>query len=180
MFACALLRLEVKGHVGTAFDALLRLDRARGYAQDYCNAAWSLAVLDMLSVETFFLILEQLQPLPVDELANNDVNRQELSQLYQALDFLQPLPTAAAQQLQGMVTRLGPRPLPEERSAADWSASKDLCAALEQLGLAFTADVPLSGYWAHVVLQPQDDTAAPVMLVADGSDFIDNKDKRCV
>ncbi|DBA78753.1 TPA: hypothetical protein ACH3X1_008661 [Trebouxia sp. C0004] len=100
------------------------------------------------------LLLERLQPLPVAELAHDALLRQELRQLYQAWDFLQPLPVAAAQQLQQMLTRLGPRPLPDEQSAANLSASKHLCAALGQLGLAFTANIPLSGYWADAVLQP--------------------------
>jgi len=181
LYACAVLRLQVKGHVSLALvDGLLSLDRAHGNEQNYCNAAWSLAVLDMLSVEIFSSILEQLQPLPVAEPAHDALPRQGLRQLYQALDFLQPLATAAAQQLQGMVTRLGPRPLPDERPAADLSTTKHLCAALERLGLAFIANVPLSGYWADAVLQPQDDSVAPVVLVTDDSDFITNKDTRCV
>ncbi|KAL0053208.1 hypothetical protein WJX82_002440 [Trebouxia sp. C0006] len=106
------------------------------------------------------------------------LHKGELGQLYQALDFLQPLPMAAAQQLQEMVNRLGPRFLPDETTAAKLSDGKHLCAALEQLGLAFTANVPLSGYWAHAVLQPQDDSAAPVVLVTDDSGYIDNKDNR--
>jgi len=70
--------------------------------------------------------------------------------------------------------------LPDERTTADLSAGKHLCAALGQLGVAFTANVPLSGYWAHAVLQPQDDRAAPVVLVTDDCGYIDNKDTRCV
>ncbi len=69
--------------------------------------------------------------------------------------------------------------MPVERTAAALSASKRLCAALGQLGLAFTANVPLSGYRALAVLQPQDDSAAPVVLVTEGPSNIKNKDKRC-
>ncbi|KAA6421658.1 MAG: hypothetical protein FRX49_08601 [Trebouxia sp. A1-2] len=53
-----------------------------------------------------------------------------------------------------------------------------LCA-LEQLGLAFTANVPLSGYWADAVLQPQDGVAAPVVLVPESySGRFSNQEKR--
>ncbi|DBA88939.1 TPA: hypothetical protein ACH3X2_000171 [Trebouxia sp. C0005] len=76
-----------------------------------------------------------------------------------------PNAQAAAHQLQKTVTRLGPRPLPDKRPAADLTTSKHLCATLEQLSLAFTANVPLSGHWADAVLQPQDGLAAPVVLV---------------
>jgi len=179
LLACAVLRLHVKTHVSTALvHGLLRIDRSVVDKQAYCNAAWSLAVSSMLCVDTFFALLERLQP--VDELVCDILSRGELGQLYQALDFLQPLPMAAAQQLQEMVNRLGPRFLPDETTAAKLSDGKHLCAALEQLGLAFTANVPLSGYWAHAVLQPQDDSAAPVVLVTDDSGYIDNKDNRCV
>ena len=178
LFACAVLRLQVHEHVSTALvGGLLSLDRSVVDKQAYCNAAWSLAVSSMLSIDIFFALLERLQPLPVDELANDF---SKLAQLYQALDFLQPVPTAAAQQLQEMVTRLGPRPLPQKRSAADQSAGKQLCAALGQLGLASTANVPLSGYWANAVLHPQHDSTAPVILVTDFHDYFKNMSKRCV
>ena len=74
------------------------------------------------------------------------MTRQGLFQLYRAFDSLQPLETAAAQQLHEMMTSLGPRPLLDDRWAGDQSAGKLMCAALGQLGLAFTANVPLSGY----------------------------------
>jgi len=180
LFACAMLRLKVKEHVRLALvDGLLRLDRSSGYKQDYCNAAWSLAVSGVLSSEMFLALLERLRPLPTAEPAHVALTRQDLFQLYQALDFLQPLPMAAAQQLQELVTRLGPRPLPDERSAADLSASDHLCAVLGQLGLAFTANVPLSGYQAAAVLQPRDGVTVPVVLVTKAFDHFRNKSYRC-
>ena len=180
LFACAVLRLKVKRHVIFALiDELLRLDRATGSRQDYCHAAHSLAVSNMLSVEIFSSILERLQPSPGAELANDVMSSKDLAQLHQALDFLKPLETAAAQQLQEMVTRLGPRPLPVERTADALIVNKRLCAALGQLGLAFTPDVPLSGYQAHAVLQPRDGITAPVILVTNVFDSLRNKDYRC-
>ena len=87
LYACAVLRLKVKGHVSLALvDGLLRLNRASCHKQHYCNAAWSWAVLDMLSVDTFSLILERLQPLLVVDVAHDVSLRQDLSQLYQAWD----------------------------------------------------------------------------------------------
>jgi len=63
LFACAVLRLEVKRAVSLALvDELLRLDRASGNVQDYCSAAWSLTVSSVLSVDTFFALLERLPP----------------------------------------------------------------------------------------------------------------------
>ncbi len=114
LFACAVLRLQVKTHVNTALvHGLLSIDRSVVDKQAYCNAAWSLAVSNMLSVDTLFALLERLQP--VDELVHDISSRRELGQMYQALDFLHSLPAIAAQQLQQMLTRLGLRPLPAWR-----------------------------------------------------------------
>ncbi len=180
LLACAVLRFKVKGHVRLALvDGLLRLGRASCHKQHYCNAAWSSAVLDMLSVDTFSLILERLQPLPVADQAHDVLLRQDLSQLYQALDSLQPLPSAAVQHLQELMSSLGPRPLLLERTAAELSASKHLCAALGKLGLAFTTNVSLSGYRAAAVLQPHDGVTVPVVLVTKPFERFRNKDGRC-
>ncbi len=183
LFACAVLCLQVKKHVSAALvGGLLRSVSYRSVVdkQAYCNVAWSLAVSSMLSVDIFFALLEQLQPLPIAGPARDILSTQQLTQLYQAFESLQPLPANAAQQLQEMVTRLGPVPLLGERRAADLSASNHLCAALELLGLVFTANVFLSGYWADAVLHAQDDDIALVVLVTDYHDHIKNKDKRCV
>ncbi len=97
LFACAVLRLNVKGHVSTALvGGLLSLDRASNYNQAYCDAAWGLAVSGMLSFEMFYALLERLRLLPIAEPAHDALPRQELFQLYQALDSLQPLPSVAA------------------------------------------------------------------------------------
>ena len=133
----------------------------------------------MLSSEIFHALLERLRLLPIAEPAHDALPRQELFQLYQALDSLQPLPSVAAQQMQDMLGNLGQRPLPDPRSDADSSVSKRLGLALEQLGLAFTPDVPLSGYWANAVLQPRDGVAAPVVLVTKPFDRFRNKNNRC-
>ncbi len=84
LLACAVLRLKVKGHVSTALvDGLPRLDRAIGCEQNYCNAAWSLAVAGMLTFELFLALLKSLRPLPVSDPAHEVLLTQQLSQLYQ-------------------------------------------------------------------------------------------------
>ena len=168
LLACAVLRLKIWGHVSLALiNGLLRLDRSSGYKQDYCNAAWSLAVSGMLSSEMFLMFLDRLRSLPTAKVAHDALPRRNLRQLYQALDSLQPLPSVVAQQLQDMLSILGQRPLPQQD--ADSSISRRLGLALGQLGLAFTPNVALSGYWANAVLQPCDDAVtAPVVLATEG------------
>ena len=181
LFACAVLRLKVKKHVRLALvDGLLRSDRASGYVQAYCNAAWSLAVSGVLSSEILHALLERLQPLPTAEPAHDDLSRQGLLQLYQALDFLHPLPSVAAQQLQDMLSILGQRPLPDRKQDADSSISRRLGLALGQLGLAFAADIPLSGYWVNAVLQPRDGVTGPIVLVTEVLHCLRNKHGRYV
>ena len=181
LFACAVLRLQVKEHVSTALvGGLLSLDRASNYNQAYCNAAWSLAVSGMLSSEIFHALLERLRLLPLVEPAHDALPRQHLFQLYQALDSLQPLPSVAAQQMQDMLGNLGQRPLPHPQQDAHSSVSRRLGLALKQLGLAFTPDVPLSGYWANAVLQPRDGVTDPIVLATESLHCFRNKDDRCV
>ena len=179
LLAGAVLRLQ--GHVSTALVAgLLSLDRATGCRQEYCDAAWSLAVSGMLSPEVFLALLERLRPLPTAELAHDALPRQEMHHLYQALDSLQPLPNVVAQQLQETLSSLGQRPLPDPRRDADPVVSGRLGLALGQLGLAFAPDVPLSGYWANAVLQPRDGVTEPIVLASEVLHCFRNKDNRCV
>jgi len=181
LFACAVLRLKVKGHVSLALiDGLLRLDRASDYKQEYCNAAWSLAVSGKLSHDIFRALLERLQPLPTAKSAHNALLIKGLRQLYQALDSLQPLPDVAAQYLQATLSSLGQRPLPDAQQSADSPVSRQLCAALGQLCLAFTPEVPLSGYWVNAVLQPHDGVTDPIVLSSEGLHCFKNKDDRYV
>ena len=182
LLACAVLRLNIWGHVSLALiNGLLSLDRSSGYKQKYCNAAWSLAVSGMLSSEMFLMFLERLRPLRTAEVVHDALLKQELAQLYQALDSLQPLPRVVAQHLQDMLSILGQRPLPDPQQDADSSISRRLGLALGQLGLAFTPDVALSGYWANAVLQPRDDAVtAPVVLANEGLHCLRNKKDRCV
>ena len=111
LYACAVLCLKVKRAFSHALvEGLLRLDRASGYVQSYCNAAWSLAVSGILSSEMFRALLERLRPLPTAVVVHDAIPKQELRQLYQALDSLQPLPSVAAQQLPVFLNSLGQRP----------------------------------------------------------------------
>jgi len=75
-----------------------------------------------------------------------------------------------------MLSSLGQRPLPDRQQDAHSSVSKRL--ALEQLGMAFAPEVPLSGYWANAVLQPRDDVTDPIVLASKSSPCFRNKDGR--
>ncbi len=82
LFACAVLCSKEQGCVSIArVDGLLELDRARGYKQHYCKAAWSLAVSGRLSSEIFHALLERLQPLPTAGPAHDALPRQNCSSL---------------------------------------------------------------------------------------------------
>ncbi len=101
----------------------------------------------------------------------------QLTQLYQALDWLQPPLTAPAQQqsawssLQDKMHRLGPRPASDK---PPFHGNRKLCAALNQLQPSFKAMVVIQSYWVPAVLQLQDNKAQPVMLRLSTPDYINN------
>jgi len=101
----------------------------------------------------------------------------QLTQLYQALDWLQPSSTALAQpqsawsSMQGKLHRLGPRPAPDK---PHFYGVRKLCAALNQLQLPFKAMVVIQSYWVDAVLQSQDNKAQPIILRLSNPDYITN------
>ncbi len=94
LLACAQLSVPVKqADIDGLASFLLSLDRQHKGKQDYANTAWSLAVLEHLRQTQFELLLDQLCDLIVSHPQLSQSSRlqdAELSQLYQALDWLQP------------------------------------------------------------------------------------------
>jgi len=168
LLACAILRLQVEGHVSTALvEGLLSLDWSVVDKQAYCNAAWRPTALNCANFlwALASLLLDQLAALSANhhELSQSSMLKfAELTQLYQVLGWLQPHPTAPAQQqsawscLQGKLHRLGPRPAPE---TPPFYGIRKLYAALDQLQLSFTAAVVIQSYLVAAVLQSQDNKA---------------------
>ncbi len=114
---------------------------------------------------------------PSDKSRPSLVPNIQLTQLYQALDWLQPHPTAPAHQqsawssLQGKLYRLGPRPAPDKPSSF---GIRKLCAALRQLQLSFKAMIVFQSYWVPALLQPRDSKAQPVVSRLFSPDYIIN------
>ena len=146
----------------------------------YANTAWSLAVTGHLHQTQLTMMLDQwsaisgsIGQIPTPPL----LTAVALTQLYQALDWLQPYPSAPARQqsawssLQGKLQRLGPRPAPGKPA---YFGIRKLCAALNQLQLSFKAMVVVQSYWVSAVLQLQDSTAQPVMLRLFSPNYITN------
>ena len=98
LFACAKLGLPAKqADIDSLASFQLSLDRQHISKQDYANTAWSLAVLGHLGEAQFELMLDQLPVLSVNYREPSLSSLLEpiaLSQLYQALDWLQPPQTA--------------------------------------------------------------------------------------
>ena len=162
---------------------LLRSNRQPGARQAYTNIAWSLAVIGHLHQAQFTLMLDQMLALslnPTDKSTPSLVPTIQLTQLYQALDWLQSHPTAPAQQqsawssLQGKLYRLGPRPAPTKPPSF---GIPKLCAALRQLQLSFKAMI-VQSYWVPPLLQPRDSKARPVILRLFSPDYINNNPGR--
>ena len=142
LLACAQLRLPVQqADTDSLASCFLSSNRRQATQQEYANTAWSLAVIGRLSQTQLTLMLDQLFALsgkPSEMLIPPQLTNAELTQLYQALDWLQPPSSALAQQqsawfsLQVRLHRLGPRPAPDRPSI---SSNSKLCAALNQLHL---------------------------------------------
>ncbi len=181
LVACAELSVPVKqADTDSLASYFLRSDRRQGNQQAYTNTAWSLAVIGHLCQTQFALVLDQMLVLsgsPVLRSAPSLVTDAELTQLYQALDWLQPHSSAPAPQqlawssLQGKLHRLGPRPVPDKPTL---HGIRKLSAALNQLQLPFKAVVVVQSYWVNAIVHSQDNTAQPIILRLSTSDYITN------
>jgi len=159
LLACAELSVPVKqADTDSLASFFLSSNRRQGTQQEYTNIAWSLAVTAHLHQAHFRMMLDQLFALsgnPGEMSTPPMLKAAELTQLYQALDWLQPPPTAPAQQqsawssLQGKLHRLGPRPAPNKPFV---DSNSKLCAALRRLQLSFRAMVVIQSYWVDAVL----------------------------
>ena len=166
MLACADLRLAIDPVcIETLVSVFLNLSRQQAVAQQYYNIAWSLAVLGLLRMETLNLLLCGLSDMHLqhDELldgATNPFPVSALTQLYQAWDWLQPLPGAPAlqhqawSQLEEKLSSLGGRPPP----SMPHPGTPSVCAALARLNLQFKASQSVGSY------------SVAAILVSDGSD----------
>ncbi|DBA85715.1 TPA: hypothetical protein ACH3X1_005286 [Trebouxia sp. C0004] len=181
LLACAELSVPIKqADTDSLASFLLSSTRRQGIWQAYANTAWSLAVTGHLRQTQLALMLDQLAALSINhhELSQSSpLKVAELGQLYQALDWLQPLPIAPAHQqsawssLQGKLHTLGPRPSPDKPL---FNGLRKLCSALDQLQFPFKAMVVIQSYWVHAVLQSQDNKAQPVILRLFSPDYITN------
>ena len=180
LLACAELSVPVKQADTDSLAAFfLSSNRRHGTQQAYTNTAWSLAVTGHLRQAQFTLMLDQMFALSGSpgEMSTPPLLTIKMTQLYQALDWLQPYQTAPAQQqsawssLQGKLHRLGPRPAPE---TPPLYSTRKLYAALNQLQLSFKAAVVIQSYLVAAVLQSQDNKAEPVILRLSSPDYITN------
>ena len=102
LLGCANLTVPVRQADTDSLTSLfLSSDGWQATQQAYANTAWSLAVTGHLRQAQFTLLLDQMLALsstPGDMSATPSLTIVELNQLYQALDWLQPHPTAPARE----------------------------------------------------------------------------------
>jgi len=101
LLACAELSVPVNQADTDSLTAFfLSSNRRQGTRQAYTNTAWSLAVTGHLRQAQFTLLLDQLSALSGNdhELSQSLLKVAELTQLYQALSWLQPPPSTDFQQ----------------------------------------------------------------------------------
>ncbi len=181
LLACAELSVPVKqADTDSLASFFLSSNRRQGDQQAHPNTAWSLAVIGHLRQPQFMLMLDQMLAWSVSPGQMSTpplLTAAELNQLYQALDWLQPPPTAAAHQqsawssLQGRLHRLGPRPSPAKRHL---SSHGKPCGALKQLQLSFRATVSIQSYWVDAVIESQGNKAQSIILTLSSLDCVRN------
>ena len=172
MLACAELRLAIDS-VGaeTLVSVFMNLSRQKTVLQDYANLAWSLAVLGLLRVETLNLLLCGFSDVTAqhDELLLGQPTSfpaSALTQMYQALDWLQPLPAAPASQhqawslLEEKLGTLGARP---PVASVPHPGIPSVCAALARLNLRFNAS-PSVGSQSVAATLVSDGSGEPMVL----------------
>ena len=185
--ACAELSVPVtQADTDSLASLLLSPNNRHATWQHYTNAAWILAVMGHLRQAQLALMLDQILVLsgnPGQRSAPSLVTDAQLTQLYQALDWLQPHPTALAQQqsawssLQGKLHSLRPRHVPNKST---FHGIRKLSAALDQLQLPFKAAVLVQSFWVNAVVHSQDNRAQPIILRLSSSDYITNiPDRSC-
>ena len=178
LLACAELSVPVeRADTDSLVSFFLSSNRRQGDLQAHTNIAWSLAVIEHLRQAQFALMLDQVLVLPGQLPKPALVTCVQLTQLHQALDWLQPPSSAPAQQqsawsiLERKLHRLGPRPAIDKPTFA---GIRNLCAVLNQLQLPFKAMVAIQSYWVDAVLQLQDNKAQPVIVMRSSPDYITN------
>ena len=187
ILSCADLRLAVDSvSVETLVSVFMNLSRQKTVPQDYTNLAWSLAVLGLLRMETLNLLLRGLSDVTVqrDELldgATNPFLASALTQMYQAWDWLQPLPAAPASEHQAWLqlgrkklSILGGRP---PATSVPHPGIPSVCAALARLNLRFKASPSVGSYPVVAILESRG-TDVPMVLSLRRHSYLRNQPSR--
>ena len=185
VLACADLRLAADSVcIEMLVSVFLKLSRQQAVAQHYSNTAWSLAVLGFLRMETLNLLLCGLSDMTVQHAerdgASNMFPAFALTQLYQALDWLQPLPDAPAlqhqawSQLEEKLKSLGGRP---HVTSVPHPGITSVCAALARLSLRFNASQIVGSYSVAAILV-SDGFGVPMVLSLQRHSHLRNQPSR--
>ena len=132
-------------------------------------------MLGFLRNETFQLFLDQLSVVSSAK-GVAQLPAAELTQLYQALDSIQPSATAEAKQqrpwlrLRAQLATLGLRPPP----TSGLSFTTKLCVVLRADDLSHRAKVRKGSYLVDAVLLPPDNTLPEILLSIGMPDYFKN------
>ncbi|KAL3149851.1 hypothetical protein ABBQ38_013672 [Trebouxia sp. C0009 RCD-2024] len=173
LLSCAALRLGVQpACVETFMYHLLGMPVSRVAHQEYCNIAWSLAVMGCLTISNFDALLRQLSFKTVFE----QLPIAERQQLHHALAWLKP--AQGSQQMEAWSSlRSRLQAVAPERPTTKLyvPGQSEMWAALALHSLPYKVQVPCGTYRADAVLSPCRSNGADVlMMVERPHDFITN------
>ena len=178
LLACADLSVLVKQTDAESLVSILLGSSRHQVAQQVnpCTAR-SLAMLGCLHNQTLDKLIELIS---FEMLMPSSLSDYGLYQLYQALDWLQPVASKDAQLVdtwvcvKAKIGKLGPRPVP---SSVPYEETELVHAALTQLRLRFAAETFISTYWAAAIVEPRH-SGSSIILSFKAYHFIRNKSVR--
>ena len=143
--------------------------------QEYCNAAWSLAVVQCLDLSTFGALLDKLTAKHKlleksgPQRTTAQITTSHHRQLYQALAWLMPPPGSkhmeAWSSLWSRLLTVAPEPAVRSASSPGLTV---MWAAVAVQELPYQAQVQRGVYWADALLSAHDRGNVEVMLVVEG------------
>ena len=162
-------------YVEAMLDCLWEMPSSRVDYQDYCNVAWSLAVMKCIDFRTFAILLNKLSAKQNQEYGSKGayvwLKLAEAMQLYQALSSLKP-PLDSEQMEAWSSLRSSLQTIAAEPDVVPVFVlgQPQMCAALDRLGLLYKARVPCGVYTADAVLFSRSSKPAEVVLMLEHPD----------
>ena len=181
LLGCAVLRVRIQPAEAQALmTQLLSCSKLQNkqLLQHLVNSTWALAVTGQLQISMFRLVLQRVSALAPPSVPLREAH---MDQLHRTLHRLHPSADASAadqtawQEAQAELQQLGPMPFTPETVLL---AKEEVGAALQAMGLDYTAAECLEAYWVDAIVWPQIPEAPPLIVLVEDPDWFMNEPSR--